>query len=262
MKTVVIAEIGSNWETIDDILYSCEWAVRHHCLPKLQAFQVEHFVNKERNPGMYETLLKYQIPERWYHKINNAFPDTIYSVFDIYSLDIVRSLKRTYPVIKIASPDCVYSPLVDAIEKTGENVIVSVGGATLDEIRQVARKFPFSKITLMECNASYPAKLAYLGNLRDRIIGSRLIPWGYSNHTLSLSVPAFAVALGATVVENHFKMVEFNSPDNDHSLGQNDFAEMLERINDAEKHMGTLEHPYPEEEKTMRLARRKEDGLR
>jgi pseudaminic acid synthase len=261
MHTTVIAEIGSNWKTLDDILFSCEWVIEHGCLPKLQAWVTKRVVNRRRYQSMYEVMKKYELPHKWIRSINAKFPNTFYSVFDLESLAFLETeIKPIY--YKIASPDAVHKPLVQAVASCGRNTIVSLGGCTLDEIRWVAKQFEWHKLTLMECNASYPAKLAYLGNLRDRIVGSRLIPWGYSDHTLSTNVPAFAVTLGATMIEKHFNLKEFDSPDNGHSLGQIEFETMIDRIKKAEEHMGTKEHPYPEEVNTMELARRKGDGLR
>lgn len=261
MRTTVICEIGSNWETLDDILYSCEWAVSRGCLPKLQLWKTNLVVNIDYQPKMYEVMKKYELPQEWVRKINQNFPETFYSVFDLESLEFLKNEIKP-KCYKIASFDCVFKPLVQAVSATGTPCFVSVGGANLDEIRSCAKEFEWSKLTLMECNASYPAKKAYLGNLRDRIIGSRLISWGYSDHTLSRNVPALAVSLGATAIEKHFRLRELDTPDNGHSFGPIEFEDMLERIVDAEEHMGTLEHPYPEEMENFRKARRKEDGRR
>ena len=261
MKTVIIAEIGSNWETLDDILYSCEWAINNGCLPKLQLWKTDLVVNQSRYPKMYETMKRYELNHTWVKTIKKEFPETFYSVFDLDSLEFLET-EICPSLYKIASPDCVYYELLEAVASTNKNVIVSVGGATLDEIRKAAKMFNWQRLTLMECNASYPAKFAYLGNLRDRINGSRLVPWGYSDHTMSTIVPAMAVTLGATVIEKHFKLKEFNSPDNGHSLGQHEFSEMIENVKEAEAHMGTMEHPYDEEVETMNVARRKSDRRR
>lgn len=261
LKTTVICEIGTNWWGLEDIFASCEWAVDNGCTPKLQLWNTEKTVNKKRNPKMYETMKKYELKHDWVEKINRRFPQTIYSVFDLESLKFLES-KIKPSAYKVASPDCVFKPLLQAVSKTGKPSYVSIGGATLGEIRECAKEFHWDKLILMECNASYPAKCAYLGNLRDRVNGSRIIPWGYSNHTTCLTVPALAVTLGAVAIEQHFKLDQFASPDNPHSLNKASFLEMLKRIEDAEHHLQTLEHPFPEEVETMRVARRKGDGRR
>lgn len=261
MKTQIICEIGSNWESLDDIFHSCEWAVNHSCLPKLQAWVTDLVVNKDRNPQIYENMSRYELPHDWIKKINKRFPQTFYSVFDLETLAFLETeIKPNY--YKIASPDAVYKPLVQAIASTGIDTIVSVGGCTLNEIRGAAKAFDWRKLTLMECNTSYPAKFAYLGNLRDRIIGSKLISWGYSDHTANWVIPAFAVTLGATMIETHFKLKFFDTPDSKHSLDKEAFESMLLLIEQAEENIGTLEHPYPDEIENMELGRRKEDGLR
>lgn len=261
MKTMVIGEIGSNWESLEDILKSCEYLTRIGAVPKLQAWKTDLVVNPKRNQAMYDVMTRFELPEKWISYINEKFPQTFYSVFDTESINFLE--KSVQPsMYKVASPDCVHIPLLEAVRDTGKDAIVSVGGATLEEIRQTAKLFDWKRLMLMECNASYPAKKAYLGNLRDRITGSRLVRWGYSDHTVSLNVPSLAVTIGAVSIEKHFKYNEMDTPDSPHSLGRLEFARMMDYIKEAEEQMGTLEHPYPEEVETMRVARRKEDGLR
>lgn len=261
MKTSVICEIGSNFESLDDILYSCEWAVSRKCLPKLQAWRTDLVVNSDYQPKMYEVMKKYELPREWIRKISKNFPETFYSCFDLDTLRFLNDeIKPKY--YKIASPDCVFKPLVRAVAATGTPTFVSVGGATLDEIRDCAREFDWQKLTLMSAVVEYPCRDAELWYLRDRILGSRLIPWGYSSHSRSKIVPALAVALGATATEIHFSLKSFDSPDFGHSFTPGDFDDILSHIVDTEGQLGNSERPLACEKHHLSLGRRKEDGRR
>lgn len=261
MKTTVIAEIGSNWETLDDILYSCEWAVHRNLLPKLQLWKTDLVVNDAYHPKMYQVMQSYELPQEWVRKINQNFPETFYSVFDLESLEFLKNeIKPKY--YKIASPDCVFKPLVKAVASIGTPTFVSVGGATLDEIRDCAREFDWQKLTLMSCVVDYPCRDAELWYLRDRILGSRLIPWGYSSHSRSKIVPALAVALGATAIECHFSLKSFNCPDYSHSFTPGEFDDIIANITETEQNLGNSERPLACEKRHLSLGRRKEDGRR
>lgn len=261
MKTKIICEIGSNWKSLDDILYSCEWAVENGVVPKLQAWNTSKTVNRWRNPKMYSVMKKYEIPHDWIKKINDRFPTTIYSVFDTDTLQFLEE-KICPDAYKIASPDCVFMPLLMGVALTGRQAIVSVGGATLDEIRACAKIFDWKKLTLMACVVDYPCKDAELNYFRDRVLGSRLISWGYSSHSRSKLVPVAAVALGATTIEAHFSLSPMETPDAPHSFSPNEFMDIINGISEIEQNMGNSERPMPCEAKNLKAARRKGDGKR
>lgn len=262
LKTKIICEIGTNFKNLDDILFACETITSLGGIPKLQAWKTDKFVNKKRNPQHFKKIKEYEIPRKWMKIIKREFPDAFYSVFDLDTLKFLETeiKPKTY---KIASPDCVFDKLVEAVGKTGRPTYISVGGATLDEIRHCVKVLNNSLyLTLMSCVASYPCDNAHLGDLRDRINGSRLISWGYSSHSLQTCVPAFAVILGAVAVEVHVKMNEFNSPDNNHSFNVYELNKIIELIKIAEENLGTGERPLDCEKANLALARRKRDGKR
>lgn len=261
LRTTVICEIGSNWKSLDDIYHSCDYAVRLGCLPKLQLWKTTKVVNAKSNPEMFRTMRKYEIPHGWVKRIKSRFPQTFYSVFDLDSVEFLASEIKPHSY-KIASPDCVYTQLLKAVAALNQPVFLSVGGATLEEIRAAIKMFNWDKVTPMCCVVDYPCKDAQLLYLRDRVMGSRHIPWGYSSHSTSIIVPSLAVALGAVVIESHFKIGDMDTPDSPHALGPVAFKTMLEYIQETEDNLGNDERPLACEIKNLAIARRKQDGKR
>ena len=266
MKTSLICEYGTNWNDLDDILWTCDGITKAGGIPKGQLWDTDLFCNKRRNPKHWKVLRKYELKFEWVAEILRRFPGSFFSVFDENSIGTLEMLG--VEAYKIASPDCVYEPLVRAVAHTWKPMYVSVGGATLDEIRKcvewirdVDSKY-YQRLTLMSCVVSYPCKNAMLGDLRDRIAGSRIVPWGYSSHSMSKIIPAIGVALGASAVEVHVKNKVYDSPDDGHSFLLPELEEIVEHIKVAEENMGTGERPLPCEIENLRVGRRKSDGRR
>lgn len=260
MRTKVICEIGSNFESIEDIAESIKYCESVGAIPKLQCFHPSEITSKEVHSDYYEKLRAVAVPREWIRDLRHT--SAFYSVFGLDSLEFLEA--EVKPVAyKIASGKAIDKELIQAVARTGKHTYLSVGGCTLDEIRQATNWFKeasddllwWSKLTLLHCVMAYPAQSAYLGNLRDRINGSRLVSWGFSDHTTDIVAPVMAVSLGATVIEKHFSIRPMNKPDSGHSLYVPDFTKMVENIRLAESHMKTHEQPLPEELGNLVLAR-------
>lgn len=150
----------------------------------------------------------------------------IVSVFSIEHVPIVTSLEPD--AIKVASPDLVNKPLLDAIARTGLPMIVSCGAATLEEVLR-ARQWlgeAAGRLAMLQCVSSYPTPLGVhgLGGLEDML--ARLdVPVGYSDHTESQEMGMHAVIAGACVLEKHFTDDRGRSgPDHRASLDPGGFA--------------------------------------
>jgi sialic acid synthase SpsE len=261
MKTQVILEIGSNFESLQDIKDSIDYAKSVGAIPKLQCFQPEEITNKDSQPEYYEKLRSVAVPREWIKDLKGS--GVFYSVFGMESLAFLEK-KISPSLYKIASGKATDKELIQAVARTGKQTYLSVGGCTLNEIRQATNWFReacsdllwWSRLTLMHCVVQYPAQSALLGNLRDRIAGSKLIPWGYSDHTTDIVAPVMAVTLGAVAIEKHFSIRPMSKPDSGHSLYMPDFTKMVENIKLAENHMQTQEQPTEGEIENLRLARR------
>jgi sialic acid synthase SpsE len=127
--------------------------------------------------------------------------------------DWVPWLAAHAKVLKIASGDLTFEPVIRAAARTGHVVILSTGCGELAEIDRAVEWFTEEiggdtlgeRLILMHCVSAYPApaeqaNLLSVPFLRDRYA----VEVGYSNHVVGSDVPLAAVALGASVIELHF----------------------------------------------------------
>lgn len=261
MKTTIICEIGQNWDDLDDIQESIDFALSVGAYPKLQAWFIEETVSKKRHPKMYEAMKSNQLKASWYQKIHH--PKLFYSVFGPKIVSFLEESVSPW-AYKVASADCVNKPLMDAVIETKKPSYVSIGGTTREELAM--SKFWLesnAKVTLMHCMVEYPAKVANLGHLTEDISVDWRFSWGYSDHTANPFVPSFAVSRGASAVECHFKIRDdMKTPDSKHSLNKEQFKAMVKMVRLAEEHGGMVERPTLLEKEVLSIARRGKDGKR
>lgn len=127
--------------------------------------------------------------------------------FDETSVDLC--LDFGFDVIKVGSCSAYDWPLLRRIAETKLPVIVSLAGATLNEINDVVDFFRSSgnPLAIMHCIGVYPAaaedlQMDVIRQLRERYPG---VVVGYSGHEPpgELDLVALAVAKGATILERH-----------------------------------------------------------
>jgi pseudaminic acid synthase len=181
------------------------------------------------------------------------------SPFDFSAVDFLE--KIDVPAYKIASFEIVDIPLIEYTAAKGKPIIMSTGIASIGEIQEAVeacRRVGNHKIALLKCTSEYPApveqaNLAMIANMRETFN----VPVGLSDHTLGISVPVVAVALGACIIEKHFILDKsIGGPDAAFSLDTHDFKMMTDAIRDAEKSIGTVDYSLTEKkEKSRRYMR-------
>ncbi|MBX3205833.1 MAG: N-acetylneuraminate synthase [Labilithrix sp.] len=116
-----------------------------------------------------------------------------------------------------------------------------------------------TRVTLLHCTTEYPAPMEDV-NLRAMCTmrAAFELPVGYSDHTLGLSVPTAAVALGATVIEKHFTLDRsLAGPDHQASLEPRELEAMVRAIRDVTRALGSgIKAPTASEFPNVAVARR------
>ena len=182
--------------------------------------------------------------------------------FDDEAVDFLASLD--VPAFKIASADITCHGLIERAARLGKPMILSTGTAGLAEVEQaldVCRKAGNDEVAILHCTLKYPCPPEAI-NLRMMEHLMRAfpdVPVGLSDHSLGISVPQAAVALGACIVEKHYTVDKTlpGSPDHHLSVDPRDMRAMVDGIRTVEKALGKgVKGVEPMEREAFRFARR------
>ena len=162
---------------------------------------------------------------------------------------------RLSPVAyKISSGLLTHTPLIESIAETGKTILMSTGMADDELIEQAmntAKEAGAEHIGIFQCTSLYPAppetlNLSAISYLEEKY----QVPAGLSDHSLGTIAAPVAVAAGARMIEKHFSM-DSSRPGYDHhiSLSPDGFAELVRKIRDVEKMLGSAEKILTESER-------------
>lgn len=141
--------------------------------------------------------------------------------------DVVPLLAELAPVIKIASGDLDFEPVIRAAAGTGKPVIISTGLGTLDEVDQavdwvrdeVGAAALAERLILMQCVSAYPTPIEEAGVAAVPLMRERYgVTVGYSNHIIGPEACHAAIVLGAPLLEVHFTDQKGGREFRDHAL--------------------------------------------
>ena len=128
------------------------------------------------------------------------------TAFDEASADLLSELD--VPAYKIASGDLRNTPLLRHVAAIGKPLIVSTGGATIEDVDRAVETVTAinPQLCLLQCTASYPAsveelELGVIATYRERY--PELVV-GLSDHQDGIAMAPVAYMLGARVIEKHF----------------------------------------------------------
>jgi 3-deoxy-D-glycero-D-galacto-nononate 9-phosphate synthase len=153
-------------------------------------------------------------------ELNDEQHFEIYKHAKSYNLDFVETLCAkgclsmlklfTPDYLKVASRDLTNLPLLSALAETKIPIIISTGMADkkdLDDALDTISKY-HDDISILHCVSEYPTHPAHvnyntitylLENYGDYTIG-------YSDHTIGISAPVVAAAMGAKIIEKHITL--------------------------------------------------------
>ena len=134
------------------------------------------------------------------------------SPFDPTAVELLEELNCPY--YKIASPEITDLGLIEACARTGKPIVMSTGLASvndLDDAVEVVRNYG-SPLMILKCVSAYPTpvhdmNVATIPWLREKYG----CPVGLSDHTLGAEAAYAATALGAAMIEKHFRLPDDNS---------------------------------------------------
>jgi N,N'-diacetyllegionaminate synthase len=179
-----------------------------------------------------------------------------------HSFDAIDFLQDLVPAYKFGSGDLTNIPALQYAAKKKKPIILGTGMATLEEVERSIHAISSvgnTQIIALHCTTNYPCLYEDV-NLRAMITMQQELDClvGYSDHTLGYLVPPLAVALGATLIEKHFTLdKKLPGPDHKASLEPHELTEMIRRIRDVEKILGTSEKRPTDSEKAIKEIVRK-----
>jgi N-acetylneuraminate synthase/sialic acid synthase len=134
--------------------------------------------------------------------------DFFSTAFDIASADFLEEIG--VPAYKIASGDLKSVPLLQHVARFGKPMIVSTGGAQLEDVQRAYEAIlPINRqLAILQCTAGYPAAfdeldLRVISTYRERFPDAVV---GFSSHDNGIAMPVAAYMLGARIVEKHFTL--------------------------------------------------------
>lgn len=177
------------------------------------------------------------------------------SPFSKEAVDFLEELEN--PIYKVASFEIVDLELIKYMARLGKPMILSKGIATKEEIEEAistCREVGNNSITLLQCTSSYPAPLNSANlSLIPKMKQDFKIEVGLSDHTLGITAPITAAALGARVIEKHFILNrKLGGVDSAFSLEPSEFAQMAKAIREVEELLGIPTYTLSEKSKEGR----------
>ncbi len=209
--------------------------------------------------NLYGLYGKAYTPWEWQQELKEEADrvgiDFFSTPFDKTSVDFLEEMGMEF--YKIASFEIVDLPLISYVASKGKPMIMSVGMATMEEIKeaiQAAHDAGNDNVIILKCSSAYPAvsDQMHLANIPDmkRRLG---VPVGSSDHSMGSLGAVTAVALGANVIEKHFCLGrEIENPDASFSMTPEEFRSMVQDIRAAEQAIGVPAYGVsPQEESSM-----------
>lgn len=145
--------------------------------------------------------------------------------------------------LKVASRDLTNLPLLDAMGETKIPIIISTGMANEREVDEAIETLArhHSDISILHCVSEYPTHYENLNLASIPYMMKRYPQYtiGYSDHTIGISTPLAAVAMGAKIIEKHITVDrKMKGTDQAGSLGIDGIQRMMRDIRNFEEGLG------------------------
>jgi pseudaminic acid synthase len=270
----IIAELSANHNgSIDNALQAIKAAKRAGAdAIKLQTYTPDTITLDSRTDDfklkqgtiwdgkyLHELYAEAFTPWEWHAQLFKAAKDEglicFSSPFDKSAVDLLESLNT--PMYKVASFEITDIPLIQYIAEKNKPVIISTGIAEKEDIDlavETCRKAGNDQIALLKCTSAYPSPVEEANLIMIRDLSERYkVTAGLSDHTLGITAPIVATALGARIIEKHFITDRsIGGPDASFSLDEKEFTAMVNAVREAEKSIGKIDYSLSEKQKKSR----------
>jgi sialic acid synthase SpsE len=267
--TYIIGEIGQNHNGSIDLCKSlvdvASRPVRDKLFGKdLQPMDAVKLTKRDLTEELSSTQMKsiYNSPHsfgktygehRAFLELTNEEHFEIYKYAKGRGLDLVETLCAigclsmlklfTPDKLKVASRDLTNLPLLSALSETKIPIIISTGMAGEKELNvalDLMSKY-HNDISILHCVSEYPTQYENV-NLQTITYLKKKYPEytiGYSDHTIGISTPVAAVALGSEIIEKHITLDrEMKGTDQKGSLAIDGIYRMVRDIRNLEVSLG------------------------
>lgn len=269
-KVFIIAEVGNNHEgnfSIAKKLVHLAAKAGADAI-KFQTFRTENFIRK-KDIKRFKQLKKFELSYEQFKSLKKlAHTKKIKFISTPLDLESTDFLIKNADLIKIASSDNNFFPLIEKVLKSKKSIIISTGMTNASQIKDltnyiykvIGKKSAEKRIALLHCVTSYPVEDKF-ANLRsvEYLIKNSKLTIGYSDHTLGNDACIAAVAMGAKVIEKHFTINKKFSKFRDHALSADytDLKNIVSRIRKLEKQLGRFNKEIQKpEKKLIKIVRR------
>jgi sialic acid synthase len=186
-------------------------------------------------------------------ELNDEQHFELYQYAKGYGLDFVETLCAigclsmlkyfTPDRLKVASRDLTNLPLLESLAETKIPIIFSTGMGGVQEIDNALEVITqhHENITILHCLSQYPSEykninLKSISYLQERYPNYTI---GYSDHSIGISIPTAAVAMGAEVIEKHITLDRsMKVTDQKGSLAPDGMYRMVRDIRNLEMALG------------------------
>jgi N-acetylneuraminate synthase len=264
----MIAEIGGSFHNFDEAKRLIDAAAEISVdAVKFQTLEADTITTKQNTMDLevtgyisqYDFFKEFEVSKKLQKKVVKYANDCGITIFSAPShiKDINTIEEMELPVYKIGSDLACHIPLLKEVSKTGKPIILSTGMCTMVEITNSVDAIVETgnkQLALLHCVSDYPTKFEEANinailSLKEKFD----FPIGYSDHTVGTIMSLGACALGANILERHFRdPLNSAGVDDIMSLTKEQFAELIQNVRILEKGLGTGEKvPTKSEQKNL-----------
>ena len=244
-RTFIIAEVGINHNGSVNL---AKKIIDKDVEAEVDAVKFQTFKTEERDSpksSNFKLLKKLELDGSSFaelsdHAKNNGI--IFFSTpFSNSSVDVLS--KIGVPAFKISSGDLTDTPLIEYVSSKQKPIIISTGMANLEEVDEavrIIRKQKNEKIIIMHSVSAYPIPLHEANLNAIRTLGTKFsYPIGFSDNGPDMTLPLYAVAVGAKLIEKHFTLSKkLNGPDHKISMDPREMTLLVKKIKELESILG------------------------